>query len=91
MSLAIDIEKINGVLLADRWHEVVNNSFDTDAYEFMQDGKTLIGGGQIPGVSATGATWLELFKNASEDGGIEEYVMQVCVPFTSILGVRCDN
>ena len=37
MSLAIDIDKVTNVLLADGWHEVVDDSFTLDAYEFVWD------------------------------------------------------
>ena len=34
MSLAIDIDTVTDVLLADGWHKVKSASFDTDSYEF---------------------------------------------------------
>ena len=70
MSLAIDVNKVTHVLLADGWHEVVwdkvskTSSFDTDAYEFVQgregdkESISLFDGGQSKEViSTTGATW----------------------------------
>ena len=36
MSLAIDVEKITRVLLADGWHEVYEKSFTIDSYEFLE-------------------------------------------------------
>ena len=35
MSLAIDIDRVDAVLLADGWHEVVDFSFALDAYEYV--------------------------------------------------------
>jgi len=35
MSLAIDIDKVATVLLADGWHTVEDDSFDIDAYEYV--------------------------------------------------------
>ena len=35
MSLAIDVDNITHVLLADGWHEVHDASFGTDSYEFV--------------------------------------------------------
>ncbi len=67
MSLAIDVDRVTQVLLADGWHEVEfsgsTSSFSLDAYEFIQghEGKAddvLHGGGQ-GGICATGATWQE--------------------------------
>ena len=50
MSLAIDVDDITHVLLADGWHEVHDASFGTDSYEFMwregTDDSPMLGGGQ---------------------------------------------
>lgn len=35
MSLAIDVDRVSGVLLADGWHEVGGRSFGMDAYEYL--------------------------------------------------------
>jgi hypothetical protein len=35
VSLAIDIDKVSALLLADGWHEVVDDSFYIDAYEYI--------------------------------------------------------
>lgn len=59
MSLAIQLHDVTAVLLRDGWHQVVDQSFDVDDYEFL-DGETLrVGGGQVEGVSPTGAAWKE--------------------------------
>ena len=76
MSLAIDVDNVTAVLLQDGWHQVVENSFDSDAYEFFHEGHSLIGGGRVEGVSATGATWKE------RDGS------RVACPFPSVLAVK---
>jgi len=39
MSLAIDIDAVTAVLLADGWHEVMDDSFCLDAYEFIESPK----------------------------------------------------
>ncbi len=36
MSLAIDVDKVTRILLADGWHDVTDSSFYLDAYEFGQ-------------------------------------------------------
>jgi hypothetical protein len=53
MSLAIDVDTVEMVLLADGWHEVAEASFDIDAYEYRHDRHTLVSGG------AAGARWKE--------------------------------
>lgn len=35
MSLAINLDKVNRVLLSDGWHVVLNESFALDAYEYL--------------------------------------------------------
>jgi hypothetical protein len=77
MSLSIDVDKVRGVLLADGWHQVVGNSFDLDAYEYMH-GDTLIHGGGEGGMKATGFR----FKDANGP---------VYGPLSSILAVRLAN
>ena len=43
MSLAIDSEEVEAVLLADGWHEVYRSSFELDLYQFVH------GEGGLPG------------------------------------------
>lgn len=78
MSLAIDVDKVTSVLLADGWHVVADASFTIDAYEFLWRGDAVHGGGNS-GVCAAGAEWLER-------KGHEEWV--VSCPLTAILAVR---
>jgi len=89
MSLAIDIDKVNEVLLSDGWHVVVfekgKSTFDIDAYEFLEhreggkDPLVRVGGGTVDGVPSTGAVWSE-----RESG--KSYV--VTCPLTAILAVK---
>lgn len=79
MSLWIDTDLVARVLLADGWHVVSSDSFDLDAYEFAWEGRTLMGGGTIDGVSSTGATWFE-----TDAEGVHT---RFCCPITSVLGI----
>ena len=77
MSLAIDVGKVEMVLLADDgWHEVADSSFNLDAYKYMEKKRAVLKGGQVPGVPSTGATWKE------RSGAI------VACPITAILAVK---
>lgn len=88
MSLAIDVDRVREVLLADGWHQVVNNSFEMDAYEYERseerkpgggDAGMRLGGGVEDLVPATGATWVE--RNA------QGHARSVFCPITAILAV----
>ena len=89
MGLAVDIDKVSDVLLADGWHHVEfangKSTFVIDAYEFLEhrgEGReptVHVGGGTVAGVPSTGAEWLERQSGKS-------YV--VTCPLTSILAVR---
>jgi hypothetical protein len=59
MSLAIDVDIIERVLLADGWHEVADASFEIDAYEYVHRGQAVLSAGSIPGLIAMGAQWKE--------------------------------
>ena len=72
MSLSLEVKQVSGVLLADGWHTVAEQSFDLDAYEYWHGGHMR----QKEGVPATGAKWRE------PDG-----TMVVC-PLVSVLAVR---
>ncbi len=76
MSLAIDVNSVVAVLLADGWHRVVDKSFEIDAYEFLSEQDVVLGGGQVNGVVSTGASWEE------ESGH------SIACPLTSVLAVR---
>ncbi|MGC5565323.1 hypothetical protein ACPYPG_21145 [Streptomyces sp. FR-108] len=53
MSLYIDVDRINRVLLSDQWLPVTEGSFDLDSYEYQHEGQLLHGGGSS-GVCSTG-------------------------------------
>lgn len=87
--MAIEISKVNAVLLADGWHTVSKttyrgkqvSTFTIDAYEYV-DGMDshgnymiLVGGGTVTGVPSMGFTF-------RESGGL------FSGPLTSILAVR---
>lgn len=87
MSLLIDINRVESVLLADGWHDVVDGSFDLDAYEFGtweqnreytsgKEFRAVHGGGQS-GVCATGFS----FKTNHE-------ATLISGPLTAILAVK---
>lgn len=65
MSLLIDIDRVTGVLLADGWHDVDEESFEVDSYEMVQGrrqesverDRIVLGGGECEGISSHGATW----------------------------------
>lgn len=76
MSLHIDVKDVKAVLLADGWHELVSNSFELDAYEFLEDGDIRLGGGSDLGISSLGARW-------SEKEGVT-----VACPIRSIIAVK---
>ena len=72
----LTIDKVSAVLLADGWHELKDNSFEIDAYEFLDSNNLILGGGTAEGVTSTGAGWTEV-------NGQEVYC-----PLTSILAVK---
>ena len=85
MSLAIQVDNVTDVLLADGWHKVGCSkdgvsSFDTDAYEFLEGERLLVGGGTVAGIPSTGATWCEKTSTG-------KFIVVVC-PLTSILALR---
>ncbi|MHD0306042.1 hypothetical protein [Rhodococcus erythropolis] len=64
------------VLLADGWHKVRPETFDTDAYEYLDGHDVQVYGGTVPGVPSTG------FCFEDEDGS------EIVGPLTSILAIR---
>jgi hypothetical protein len=84
MSLAIDVDRVSAVLLADGWHEVAAGSFTLDSYEYVwwpseqaraRGDFDLLHGGGRSGVCATG------FQLTSGDD-------LIAGPLTAILAVR---
>ena len=59
MSLAIDVDIIEKVLLSDGWHEVAGGSVQVDAYEYIRGGRAVLPAGQVHGLTPTGAQWRE--------------------------------
>jgi hypothetical protein len=76
MSLAIDVDTVVAVLLADGWHKVTDGSFELNSYEFVHAGPTVHSVGKVQSVPTIGTTWVEA------DGTI------VSCPLTSVLAVR---
>lgn len=76
MSLAIDVDNVTNVLLADGWHGVANGSFDIDAYEFVIEDRPVHGGGES-GISASGFVF-----DSTKTG------RRVYGPLTSIIAVQ---
>jgi hypothetical protein len=75
MSLSIDVDKVTGVLLPDGWHDVADNSFDVDAYEFVHHGETIHRGGE-GGVTSEGFRF--------KDGGGQRFYG----PLTTLQAIR---
>jgi len=59
MSLAIDVDIIEKVLLSDGWHEVADASFQVDTYEYVHGGRVVLSAGQAQGLTSIGAQWRE--------------------------------
>lgn len=74
MSLHIDVDDVTAVLLDDGWHEVLEQSFELDAYECFFEDQRVLGGG-TDGISATG------FAFTADDGVI-------CGPANAIRALR---
>jgi hypothetical protein len=76
VSLDIDVDQVEGVLLADGWHTVANSTFELDAYEFQWQGRACLRGGNETLLPALGARWEEA------DGA------RIACPATAVLAVR---
>jgi hypothetical protein len=75
MSLALDLSRVEQVLLMDGWRRVANASFELDAYEFIRDGRAVLAG-QPTLIPSIGGRWTE------PDGSV------VACPVTAILAVK---
>jgi len=74
VSLALEMDDVVAVLLADGWHDVENHSFELDAYEFKWEA----GWGEdhyVSGMCSTGF-------------GFRENGLQIAGPLTAVLAVR---
>lgn len=79
MSLGIDVDHVHSVLLADGWHDVWNDSFFLDSYEFMWDEECVHGGGQSD-ICAVGFSFTESCVGFPDK--------PIYGPLTAILAVR---
>lgn len=84
MSLAINVNRVKEVLLADGWHKVSLDSFGLDAYEYVDteegqkpDVSNILHGGGQSNVCATGFCFLE-----------EDTDLIIAGPLTAILAIK---
>jgi hypothetical protein len=78
MSLAIDVDEITHVLLADGWHEIEQGSFFLDSYEYVAGvNYELLHGGGHSGICATGFRFRVRQSSFTTEG-----------PLTSIIAIR---
>jgi hypothetical protein len=94
MSLAIEVDDITHVLLADGWHTVHDASFGIDSYEFMRhegmgDSPTL-GGGQDKHIAEAGHRGSRTSRKHIAAAGFSftESDQVLCGPLTSVLAVK---
>jgi hypothetical protein len=80
MTLAIQVDEVTEVLLADGWHTVLHQSFAIDAYEFLYGEQVPHGGGE-GGISSQGFRFLETGTGVGLN-------ISIAGPLTSILAVR---
>lgn len=102
MSLAIDVDDVTAVLLADGWHEVANRSFELDAYEYLWSGMVDVTvEGLRQGRGEFGGDRKPLVVHAGGNSGIcatgfaftekgQDGPVQIAGPLTSILAIRCE-
>jgi len=74
LTLAVQVGDVVAVLLADGWHDQLED-FTVDSYEY-RDGDHLVHGSGASGLVAIAATWLERGQ-------------RFYCPVTSILALRC--
>ena len=92
MSLAIEVDDITQVFLADGWHTVQDASFGIDSYEFMwREGmgdSPMLGGGQEKHIAAghRGSTSREHIAAAGFSFAEGDHIL--CGPLTSVLAVK---
>jgi hypothetical protein len=93
VSLAIEVDDITHVLLADGWHLVDAASFGIDSYEFMwgegMGDSPMLGGGQEKHIAAAGHRGSTSREHIAAAGFIFTETDQVlCGPLTSVLAVK---
>lgn len=76
MALAVQVKQVVAVLLADGWHEGIED-FTVDSCEY-RDGDRLIRAGNHGGLVAVAATW-------------REGAQRLYCPVPSILALRCED
>lgn len=62
MSLALQLDKVSWVLLANEWYEVYQQSFSLDSYEYLWEEQIIHGGGQS-GLCAIGFMFEDTSRN----------------------------
>jgi len=96
MSLAINIDKVSRVLLSDGWHDVLDESFTLDAYEYLwfpnedttsRDVEIVHGGGQS-GVCSKGFTFKSIRVSDSIVGHPDDRPIWMHGPLTAIQAVE---
>lgn len=93
MSLAIEVDEITHVLLADGWHTVHDATFGVDSYEFMgREGtgdSSILGGGQEKHIAAAGHRGSTSREHIAAAGfSFTEGDHVLCGPLTSVLAVK---
>jgi hypothetical protein len=98
MSLAIDVDEVEEVLIAGEWYQVKDYSFTTDAYEYVWKQGLSVNEShkwQISQCKEVGHTGFEFLTNETEtDGLTRTYVMSG--PLSAIQAVKrrrvmCNN
>jgi hypothetical protein len=79
MSLNIDVDKVEAVLLSDGWHLVLDASFTLDAYEYTWQGSDDLVYASRYGRECTGFS----FKEKTANG-----IVLISGPMESLLAVR---
>lgn len=81
MSLAIDPERIDALLLADGWHQVQRGTVHFDAFEYVYLDDSYCA---QPKAETTGLTWVEII---AVPGG-EPLKFRLFAPLNTIFAVR---
>ena len=74
--IGIDIDRVEGVLLADGWHRVKDHSFKVGNYGFLKGQTVVVNAIAVKGTVSHWAQWTE------PDGGL------VAGPLSSLLAVK---
>jgi hypothetical protein len=92
MSLAIEVDDITHVLLADGWHTIHDASFGIDSYEFTWregTGDSPMLGGQEKQIAAAGHRGSTSREHIAAAGfSFTEGDHVLCGPLTSVLAVK---